>query len=50
MHYLRFKNVEGRPVFPFFSAWICLYVPVANKWIHEYGQEFQHRCSLNPDE
>ncbi|XP_060902906.1 prolyl 4-hydroxylase subunit alpha-3 isoform X2 [Labrus mixtus] len=23
---------------------------VANKWIHEYGQEFQHRCSLNPDE
>ncbi|XP_015239359.1 PREDICTED: prolyl 4-hydroxylase subunit alpha-3 [Cyprinodon variegatus] len=23
---------------------------VANKWIHEYGQEFQHRCSLNPKE
>ncbi|XP_028275241.1 prolyl 4-hydroxylase subunit alpha-3 [Parambassis ranga] len=23
---------------------------VANKWIHEYGQEFQHRCSLKPDE
>ncbi|XP_030295628.1 prolyl 4-hydroxylase subunit alpha-3 isoform X1 [Sparus aurata] len=23
---------------------------VANKWIHEHGQEFQHRCSLNPDE
>ncbi|XP_072248287.1 prolyl 4-hydroxylase subunit alpha-3 [Leuresthes tenuis] len=23
---------------------------VANKWIHEYGQEFHHRCSLNPDE
>ncbi|XP_068601637.1 prolyl 4-hydroxylase subunit alpha-3 [Brachionichthys hirsutus] len=23
---------------------------VANKWIHEYGQEFQHRCSLNPEE
>ncbi|XP_041851635.1 prolyl 4-hydroxylase subunit alpha-3 isoform X2 [Melanotaenia boesemani] len=23
---------------------------VANKWVHEYGQEFQHRCSLNPDE
>ncbi|XP_031590793.2 prolyl 4-hydroxylase subunit alpha-3 isoform X1 [Oreochromis aureus] len=23
---------------------------VANKWIHEYGQEFQHRCSLNPQE
>uniref|UniRef100_A0A3Q3XDH7 Prolyl 4-hydroxylase subunit alpha-3 n=1 Tax=Mola mola TaxID=94237 RepID=A0A3Q3XDH7_MOLML len=22
----------------------------ANKWIHEYGQEFQHRCSLNPEE
>lgn len=31
---------------------ICVYlcVPVANKWIHEYGQEFQHRCSLNPQE
>ncbi|KAK2846824.1 hypothetical protein Q5P01_009823 [Channa striata] len=23
---------------------------VANKWIHEYGQEFHHRCSLNPAE
>ncbi|XP_016101313.1 prolyl 4-hydroxylase subunit alpha-3 isoform X1 [Sinocyclocheilus grahami] len=23
---------------------------VANKWVHEYGQEFQHRCSLNPEE
>ncbi|XP_026233621.1 prolyl 4-hydroxylase subunit alpha-3 [Anabas testudineus] len=23
---------------------------VANKWIHEYGQEFLHRCSLNPAE
>ncbi|KAM7399106.1 hypothetical protein PAMP_018398 [Pampus punctatissimus] len=23
---------------------------VANKWIHEYGQEFKHRCSLNPEE
>ncbi|XP_041919759.1 prolyl 4-hydroxylase subunit alpha-3 [Alosa sapidissima] len=23
---------------------------VANKWIHEYGQEFQRRCSPNPDE
>ncbi|XP_076002077.1 prolyl 4-hydroxylase subunit alpha-3 [Genypterus blacodes] len=23
---------------------------VANKWIHEYGQEFQRRCSLNPEE
>ncbi|KAM7412851.1 hypothetical protein PAMA_020304 [Pampus argenteus] len=23
---------------------------VANKWIHEYGQEFTHRCSLNPEE
>ncbi|KAM4567186.1 prolyl 4-hydroxylase subunit alpha-3 [Odontesthes bonariensis] len=23
---------------------------VANKWIHEYGQEFHHRCSLNPEE
>uniref|UniRef100_A0A3B3ZJY9 Prolyl 4-hydroxylase alpha subunit domain-containing protein n=1 Tax=Periophthalmus magnuspinnatus TaxID=409849 RepID=A0A3B3ZJY9_9GOBI len=23
---------------------------VANKWIHEYGQEFTHRCTLNPDE
>ncbi|XP_026188225.1 prolyl 4-hydroxylase subunit alpha-3 [Mastacembelus armatus] len=23
---------------------------VANKWIHEYGQEFQNRCSLNPEE
>ncbi|KAF7653277.1 hypothetical protein LDENG_00085230 [Lucifuga dentata] len=23
---------------------------VANKWIHEYGQEFQHGCSLNPEE
>ncbi|XP_051254366.1 prolyl 4-hydroxylase subunit alpha-3 isoform X1 [Dicentrarchus labrax] len=23
---------------------------VANKWIHEHGQEFQHRCSLNPEE
>ncbi|KAA8594162.1 hypothetical protein FQN60_004996 [Etheostoma spectabile] len=22
---------------------------VANKWIHEHGQEFQHRCSLNPE-
>ncbi|MED6293456.1 Prolyl 4-hydroxylase subunit alpha-3 [Characodon lateralis] len=22
---------------------------VANKWIHEYGQEFQRRCSLNPE-
>uniref|UniRef100_A0A3B3ZK04 Prolyl 4-hydroxylase subunit alpha-3 n=1 Tax=Periophthalmus magnuspinnatus TaxID=409849 RepID=A0A3B3ZK04_9GOBI len=22
----------------------------ANKWIHEYGQEFTHRCTLNPDE
>uniref|UniRef100_A0A8C6TFG5 Prolyl 4-hydroxylase subunit alpha-3 n=1 Tax=Neogobius melanostomus TaxID=47308 RepID=A0A8C6TFG5_9GOBI len=23
---------------------------VANKWIHEYGQEFNHRCTLNPNE
>ncbi|CAL9684436.1 unnamed protein product [Knipowitschia caucasica] len=23
---------------------------VANKWIHEYGQEFIHRCTLNRDE
>ncbi|XP_059187435.1 prolyl 4-hydroxylase subunit alpha-3 isoform X1 [Centropristis striata] len=23
---------------------------VANKWIHEHGQEFQHPCSLNPEE
>ncbi|XP_074535932.1 prolyl 4-hydroxylase subunit alpha-3 isoform X2 [Halichoeres trimaculatus] len=23
---------------------------VANKWIHEHGQEFQHRCSLHPEE
>ncbi|XP_020784324.1 prolyl 4-hydroxylase subunit alpha-3 isoform X2 [Boleophthalmus pectinirostris] len=23
---------------------------VANKWIHEYGQEFNHRCTLNPHE
>ncbi|KAM9318730.1 prolyl 4-hydroxylase subunit alpha-3 [Pholidichthys leucotaenia] len=23
---------------------------VANKWIHEHGQEFQHRCSLNSEE
>ncbi|XP_041797044.1 prolyl 4-hydroxylase subunit alpha-3 [Chelmon rostratus] len=23
---------------------------VANKWIHEHGQEFRHRCSLNPEE
>ncbi|XP_060929655.1 prolyl 4-hydroxylase subunit alpha-3 [Limanda limanda] len=23
---------------------------VANKWIHEFGQEFLHRCSLNPEE
>ncbi|KAI4814904.1 prolyl 4-hydroxylase subunit alpha-3 isoform X1 [Pseudochaenichthys georgianus] len=23
---------------------------VANKWIHEHGQEFLHRCSLNPEE
>ncbi|XP_062328776.1 prolyl 4-hydroxylase subunit alpha-3 isoform X1 [Osmerus eperlanus] len=23
---------------------------VANKWIHEYGQEFQRRCSTNPEE
>ncbi|KAM3875103.1 prolyl 4-hydroxylase subunit alpha-3 [Diretmus argenteus] len=23
---------------------------VANKWIHEYGQEFQRRCSLNPED
>ncbi|XP_071767515.1 prolyl 4-hydroxylase subunit alpha-3 [Centroberyx gerrardi] len=23
---------------------------VANKWIHEHGQEFQRRCSLNPEE
>ncbi|XP_062872536.1 prolyl 4-hydroxylase subunit alpha-3 isoform X2 [Trichomycterus rosablanca] len=23
---------------------------VANKWVHEYGQEFQRRCSCNPDE
>ncbi|XP_019723225.1 prolyl 4-hydroxylase subunit alpha-3 [Hippocampus comes] len=23
---------------------------VANKWIHEYGQEFRHGCSLNPEE
>uniref|UniRef100_A0A674EI11 Prolyl 4-hydroxylase subunit alpha-3 n=1 Tax=Salmo trutta TaxID=8032 RepID=A0A674EI11_SALTR len=23
---------------------------VANKWIHEYGQEFQRRCSPNPEE
>ncbi|CAF95476.1 unnamed protein product, partial [Tetraodon nigroviridis] len=23
---------------------------VANKWIHEYGQEFLRRCSLNPEE
>lgn len=27
-----------------------IYVPVANKWIHEYGQEFLRRCSLNPEE
>lgn len=24
--------------------------PVANKWVHEYGQEFRRRCSLNPEE
>ncbi|TRY89413.1 hypothetical protein DNTS_010815, partial [Danionella cerebrum] len=23
---------------------------VANKWVHEYGQEFTRRCSLNPRE
>ncbi|XP_077307484.1 prolyl 4-hydroxylase subunit alpha-3 isoform X2 [Lithobates pipiens] len=23
---------------------------VANKWIHEYGQEFNRPCSLNPDD
>uniref|UniRef100_A0A4W4E5K1 Prolyl 4-hydroxylase subunit alpha-3 n=1 Tax=Electrophorus electricus TaxID=8005 RepID=A0A4W4E5K1_ELEEL len=23
---------------------------VANKWVHEYGQEFQRRCSRDPDE
>ncbi|KAI7800455.1 prolyl 4-hydroxylase subunit alpha-3 [Triplophysa rosa] len=23
---------------------------VANKWVHEYGQEFQRPCSLNPEE
>uniref|UniRef100_A0A9J7X299 Prolyl 4-hydroxylase subunit alpha-3 n=2 Tax=Cyprinus carpio TaxID=7962 RepID=A0A9J7X299_CYPCA len=23
---------------------------VANKWVHEFGQEFQRRCSLNPEE
>ncbi|MGH0163501.1 UNVERIFIED_CONTAM: hypothetical protein FKN15_045513 [Acipenser sinensis] len=23
---------------------------VANKWVHEFGQEFQRRCSPNPDE
>ncbi|XP_055052055.1 prolyl 4-hydroxylase subunit alpha-3 [Misgurnus anguillicaudatus] len=23
---------------------------VANKWVHEYGQEFRRRCSINPDE
>ncbi|KAG1951352.1 prolyl 4-hydroxylase subunit alpha-3 [Pimephales promelas] len=23
---------------------------VANKWVHEYGQEFRRRCSLNPEE
>ncbi|XP_034557848.1 prolyl 4-hydroxylase subunit alpha-3 isoform X1 [Notolabrus celidotus] len=23
---------------------------VANKWIHEHGQEFHHRCNLNPEE
>ncbi|XP_076833244.1 prolyl 4-hydroxylase subunit alpha-3 isoform X2 [Brachyhypopomus gauderio] len=23
---------------------------VANKWVHEYGQEFQRRCSHDPDE
>uniref|UniRef100_A0A671SKM3 procollagen-proline 4-dioxygenase n=1 Tax=Sinocyclocheilus anshuiensis TaxID=1608454 RepID=A0A671SKM3_9TELE len=23
---------------------------VANKWVHEYGQEFQRHCSLNPEE
>ncbi|XP_041088998.1 prolyl 4-hydroxylase subunit alpha-3 isoform X2 [Polyodon spathula] len=23
---------------------------VANKWVHEYGQEFQRRCSPNPDD
>ncbi|XP_061733352.1 prolyl 4-hydroxylase subunit alpha-3-like isoform X1 [Nerophis ophidion] len=23
---------------------------VANKWIHEHGQEFRHACSLNPEE
>nr|XP_043887301.1 prolyl 4-hydroxylase subunit alpha-3 isoform X1 [Solea senegalensis] len=23
---------------------------VANKWIHEHGQEFHRRCSLNPEE
>lgn len=32
------------------KTFVFLYIPVANKWIHEYGQEFQHRCSLNPDE
>lgn len=29
-------------------VFLCL--PVANKWIHEYGQEFLHPCTLNPDE
>ncbi|MGH0183979.1 UNVERIFIED_CONTAM: hypothetical protein FKN15_013808 [Acipenser sinensis] len=23
---------------------------VANKWVHEFGQEFQRRCSPNPDD
>lgn len=30
--------------------WVFQCFPVANKWIHEHGQEFLHPCSLNPDE
>lgn len=37
------ENIQVLP-----RMFLC--VLVANKWIHEYGQEFKHRCSLNPEE
>lgn len=38
--------------FFYYMNTICILfdILVANKWIHEYGQEFQRRCSLNPEE
>lgn len=29
---------------------LSLSLPVANKWIHEHGQEFRRPCSANPQD